>query len=195
MSLVGPMFGLLRPLRNEVCLILGLSKSLRCLKLCPFFSELFLPWLYDGDLTLSSSHSDYFLPCCTLHWLIFHRACLDINVTQTSVSYLFFISYLFSHISFIWERLLFHGAKCYLSIKDFQINIQLMLYAGHLRKYFKVNMLKPNLSFSLRSLFDSSYPSDFIRSSCQNYLTVILWVLSILWTTYLKSFIRSIIQQ
>lgn len=149
----------------------------------------------DGDLTLCSSHNDYFLPCCTLHWLIFHRACLDVNVTQTSVSYLFFISYLFSHISFIWERLLFHGAKCYLSIKDFQINIQLMLYAGHLRKYFKVNMLKPNLSFSLRSLFDSSYPSDFIRSSCQNYLTVILWVLSILWTTYLKSFIRSIIQQ
>lgn len=46
MSLVGPVFGtgLLRPLCYDVCLILSLSKSLWCLKLCPFFSELFLPW-------------------------------------------------------------------------------------------------------------------------------------------------------
>lgn len=47
MSLFGPVFGtgLLRPLHYDVCLILALSKYLWFLKLCPFISELFLPWL------------------------------------------------------------------------------------------------------------------------------------------------------
>lgn len=116
----------------------------------PFSQKSFSLDLRDVDLSLSSYHSDTIPRCCVPHWLVFHKTCLDINVTQIIASFLV-------HQHCTWERLYFCGVGCHLFGNDFQSNTSVMLCEAHLRQYFQVNMWKSNKSsFPPWSPFHSS---------------------------------------
>lgn len=85
--------------------------------LCPFFSELFLPWPL------------WWWPCLVLlpQWLVSSLQYPSLaNVPQSRNECKCYpdfclLSLFYQH--FIWELLHFHGAKCHLFTNDFQINI------------------------------------------------------------------------
>lgn len=103
--------------RSDVCLVLGLPKPLWNSILCPFSSELFLPWL----LWCWPHHIPYdsvcFL-CYILHCWILHQACLDKYVTQIFVSYLFYINICFESLSTLMVSNVIYLQMCSKSMFD-----------------------------------------------------------------------------